>query len=249
MEIETEYYLTDKIRIYNDMMEYRENEESDFKPILKNNWHLILEDYGWEKFPRKWITTLNKLSKIKERNSLFGIFDSSADGDCFFHCISHSLNEQNIGTDIYYNSNDIRRLISDNITADQYDTIIGYYRIMKDADDFDEDWDPYSIKSINDFKEKIITSGHEYWGDYMLLQVLINTLNINIFILNSNSLMNDYSVYNTLNEYNPDYSSVFLIYEDMCHFKLVGYFNGYKMISYFTDHSIPHELKKLYNIN
>jgi len=249
MEIETEYYLTDKIRIYNDMMEYRVNEESDFKPILKNNWHLILEDYGWEKFPRKWITVLNKFSKNKERNSLFGILDCAADGDCFFHCISHSLNEKNIGTDIYYNSNDIRRLISENITVDQYDIIIGYYRIMKDADDFDEDWDPYLIKSIEDFKKKIITSGHEYWGDYMLLQILIKALNINIFILNSNSLLNEYSIYNTLNEYNPDYASIFLLYEDMCHFKLIGYFNGHKMISYFTDHSIPQELKSLYNIN
>ena len=60
-------------------------------------------------------------------------------------------------------------MISDNLTEEQYDTIINYYRIMKDADDFDENWDPYSIHSIEEFKEKINISGHEYWGDWILL--------------------------------------------------------------------------------
>ena len=147
----------------------------------------------------------------------------------------------------YYNSDDIREIISDDITEEQYDTIITYYRIMKDADDFSEEWDPYSIHSIEEFKEQIKTSGHEYWGDYILLQVLINTLKLNIFILNCNSLTNDYSVYNTLNDYNPEYGSIFLIYEDMCHFKLLGYFND-KIISYFTDSSLPYELKELYRL-
>ena len=60
--------------------------------------------------------------------------------------------------------------------------------------------------------------------------------------------MNDYSIYNTLNEYNSEYDSIFLVYEDCCHFKLVGYFND-KIISYFSDHKIPNELKKLFNLN
>ena len=126
--------------------------------------------------------------------------------------------------------------------------IIGYYRIMKDADDFSEDWDPYKITSLEDFKHKIKTSGHEYWGDYILLQVLMNLLKCNIFILNCNHYTNDFSVYNTLNDYNSDYDSIFLIYENNCHFKLVGYFND-KMNSYFNDYNIPQELKVLFKIN
>ena len=118
---------------------------------------------------------------------------------------------------------------------------------MKDADDFSEGWDPYQINSLDEFKDKIKTSGHEYWGDYILLQILITILEVNIFILNCNSLMNDYSVYNTLNDYNPNYGSIFLIYEDMCHFKLLGNFND-KIRSYFTDSSFPHELKRLYRL-
>jgi hypothetical protein len=240
-----EYYLTDNIRMINDKMEYREYDI--FKIIKNHNWHHVLSEYGWQKINKPWITKLNKLSKLKEKNSLYGVLDCETDGDCFFHCIANALNERDRETNNYYDSNDIREIISDNITEEQYDTIIGYYRIMKDADDFSEGWDPYSIHSIEEFKDKIKTSGHEYWGDHILLQVLINILRINVFILNCNSLINDYSVYNTLSDYNPEYGSIFLIYEDMCHFKLLGHFNG-KMISYFTDSALPYELRKLYEL-
>ena len=243
-----EYYLTDNIRLFNDRMEYRINEIDIFKPILKRNWHIILNEYGWEKINRKWILNLNKLSNKKEKNSLYGVFDCDMDGNCFFQCIAHALNERDRGTDNYYNSDDIRRMISDNITEEQYDMIISYYRIMKDADDFSEDWDPYLIESLEDFKIKINTSGHEYWGDYFLLQILVNILEVNIFILNCNTITNDYSTYNTLNEYNSEYGSIFLIYENMCHFKLLGYFDT-KMTSFFLNENIPNELKKLYNLN
>ena len=44
---------------------------------------------------------------------------------------------------------------------------------MKDADDFDEEWDPYSIDNIEDFKRQLRTSGNNYWGDYLLLNTII----------------------------------------------------------------------------
>ena len=140
----------------------------------------------------------------------------------------------------------IRNAKAQNMPKDNIDAAIKRAN-AKDADDFSEGWDPYSIHSIEEFKEKIKTSGHEYWGDHILLQVLIKILRINVFILNCNSLTNDHSVYNTLNDYNPESGSIFLIYEDMCHFKLLGYFNN-KIRSYFTDSSFPYELRKLYRL-
>ena len=241
------YFLTDNIRINNNIMESRSNFDI-FKPITERNWHTKLDEYGWEKINKKWIIKLNKLNQLKNKNSLYGVLDCESDGDCLFHCIAQSLNERDINNNTYYNSNDIRNMISENITNEQYDIIINYYRIMKDSDDFDEEWDPYNINSLDDFKDKIKTSGHEYWGDYLLLQILIQCLNINIFVLNSNDFNNDYSIYNTLNDYNSNNDSIFLLYENNCHFKLIGYFKD-KMISYFTDNSIPYEFKKLYNLD
>ena len=98
------------------------------------------------------------------------------DGNCFFHCIANALNERDLNIGNYYISSDIRKIISDNINKDQYNLMISTYRSMKDADDFNEGWDPYEINSLEDFKECIETSGNIYWGDFMLLQLLSDIL-------------------------------------------------------------------------
>jgi hypothetical protein len=237
-----EYYLTDNIRLYNDKMEYKK--DAIFIPVKKYNWHHILNEYGWEKIHKPWIMKLNQLSVTKEKNSRFGMLDCESDGDCFFHCIANSLNERDINTDNYYISDDIRKLISDNITQEQFNLMITTYRIMKDADDFSEKWDPYEIDTLEDFKNTLNTSGHSYWGDFMLLQVLSEILKVNIYILNTNEYQNEYNVYHTMCEYKRDYDNIFLLLENDCHFKLVGYFDE-KMITYFRSDDIPIELKKL----
>jgi hypothetical protein len=237
-----EYYLTDNIRLYNDKMEYKKDDI--FLPVKKYNWHHILNEYGWEKIHKPWIMKLNQLSVTKEKNSRFGMLDCESDGDCFFHCIANSLNERDINTDNYYISDDIRKLISDNITQEQFNLMITTYRIMKDADDFSEKWDPYEIDTLEDFKNTLNTSGHSYWGDFMLLQVLSEILKVNIYILNTNEYQNEYNVYHTMCEYKRDYDNIFLLLENDCHFKLVGYFDE-KMITYFRSEDIPIELKKL----
>ena len=40
------------------------------------------------------------------------------------------------------------------------------------------------------------------------------------------------------NIYNMNYDTICLVYEDECHFKLVGHFNGDMMVSYFTNKNI-----------
>ena len=240
------YYLTDKIFIEDEIMYYID-EKNIIKNIKKYNWHHILIDYGWEKIPKKWIKILNKCNINNEKNSLFGVLDCEHDGDCFFHCISSALNEKNNYL-THYDSSDIREMISESITDEQYERMIETYKIMKDADDFDECWDPYKINSKEDFQNEILKTGNNYWGDYLLLQLLINVLKINIIILNSNDDINDYSIYNTLNDYNEKYDTICLLYEDNIHFKLIGYFNGNRIISYFNNKNLPLEIKKLYGI-
>ena len=72
--------------------------------------------------------------------------------------------------------------------------------------------------------------------------------------------MNDYSIYNILNDYNKNFDSICLLYENECHFKINRYYNGNRMISYFKDVDLPFEIKNiwyfetiiykiLYNIN
>ena len=247
-----EVFLTPDLKSDGTSLYYRDSPAQEtFRIVKKRNWHFALEEYGWEKFPKKWITKLNKLSPKIEKNSLYGVMDVESDGDCFFHCIAKALNEKydtSDGVKETLTSDDIRGFISYAITEDQFETMINYYRIMKDANDFDENWDPHEVETIDDFRDILETAGNVYWGDYMLLQVLINALHLNIFIMTHNSEPEECSIYNTLNDYNEDYESIFLLFEDECHFKLIGHFNGSRMITYFKDQIIPAELLKLFSI-
>lgn len=238
------YYLTDNVIINESKMYDITNK---MKQITKYNWHNLLNDYGWEKIYLPWIKQLNKLSVNKLKNCPYGMYDCPSDGNCFFHCIANALKEKDRYTENYYDQSDIRKLIAESITEEDFKILMSYYRIMKDANDFDEEWDPYQIDSIDDFKLKLIESGHSYWGDYLLLNLIIEKLRLNIMILNYDEDEKDYTIYNTLIEYNPEYDSIFLIYEDKCHFKLLGYFDNL-MRSYFKNDNIPEELSKLFNL-
>jgi len=239
------YYYTENLRLKNNILEYKT--KKSFVSVKKYNWHHILNDYGWEKINKQWIILFNKYSDNKEKNSRYGMIDCERDGNCFFHCIANALNERDLNIGNYYISSDIRKIISDNINKDQYNLMISTYRSMKDADDFNEGWDPYEINSLEDFKECIETSGNIYWGDFMLLQLLSEILKINIFILQENEYINEYSIYNTMCEWKREYDNIFLILENDCHFKLLSYFNG-KMISYFKNEEIPIELKRVFKL-
>ena len=240
-------YVTDSIYLKDKKIFYKEKNKE--KEVKDHNWHHIMSTCGWSKINKRWITLLNKESIIKRNNSPFGILDCEADGNCFFHCIANALNEKNIFSQMnYYDQNDIRNIVADSITQEKYEELIQYYKIMKDADDFDEEWDPYLIESLDDFKNEIKKEGHNYWGDWLLLDILCKALRLNIFILNTDTIQNDYSIYNTMIEYQSDFNTVFLSLENTTHFQLIGYFNGDRVISYFTEKQIPEELKKICKI-
>jgi len=242
-----EFYLTENIILKDNKTYYKTKDK--YKKVTNNNWHHILQEFGWSKISLPWIKILNKLSSQVNKNSPFAILDCESDGDCFFHCISNALNEYNRFNADYESKDscDIRHLIAESITEEKFNEMIGYYKIMKDVDDFDEGWDPYEIKNLKDFQSILKESGHNYWCDYILLNEIVKILELNILILNCNDDLKDYSIYNTLIEYNPEYDSIFLLFEDNCHFKLVGYFDDHKITSYFTE-NIPTEFLKLFKV-
>ena len=104
-----------------------------------------------------------------------------------------------------------------------------------------------SRESQNDeeFKEKIVIGGNEYWGDSFLINLIRETLNINIFILYSNDFDKQYFHYPLLYTYDKDKETIVLIYENEAHFQLLGYFYQGVMIYKFTDENIPIELRRL----
>ena len=237
-----EHYLSENIVIKEGKTFY------DNKLIKKHNWHLKLQELGWDKLHKTWISTLNKLHNPYPNNSLFGALECGDDGDCLFHCIASALNStQNMTQQTFYDSSDIRKLVADSITQEQYDNIITCYRSMKDLDDFDESWDPYEIDNLEQFKEQLMTSGHGYWCDHLVLQLVCQAFNINIFILTQNEWTNTYDKYPLATKYDETKDSIIVLHENEGHFKLIGHFNDI-MITHFTNKTLPLEIKRLYDI-
>ena len=126
------------------------------------------------------------------------------------------------------------------------DELIEVYKIFKETGDFDEDWDPNNM-DINMFKELLIKGGNEYWGDFLIVNLIKEYLNINLIILNSNELTQEYYNYPLFYEYDERLNTILLLYEDGNHFKLIGHFQEGKMVTYFNQKTIPIEILKLIN--
>jgi len=237
-----EHYLSENIVLKGGNTYYKD------KLVKRHNWHLKLQELGWDKLHKQWITKLNKYHNPcdhgQPNNSLFGSLECGDDGDCLFHCVSYALNS--IGGEMY-DSQDIRNRVAESITQDQFNDIIVCYRSMKDIDDFDEAWDPYEIDTLDEFKEELCKTGHTYWGDHMLLQLLGDVFQINVLILTQNEFTETYEPYLTASIYDTLRNTVVVIHENNSHFKLIGHFSN-SMITYFDNNTLPLEFKRLFNL-
>lgn len=238
-------YLTDNVYIEDDLFFYKDNKK--ITKINDSNWHIYLNDYGWEKINKKWIIKLNKLSDNKKKNSTFGCLDCGGEGNCIFNCISYSLTPYSEYDNLEENIFILRSILSDNIDESLFLDIIEIYKISKINDEFHEDWDPFTI-TIDEFKEKIKLGGNDYWGDFLLLSILKKLLMINFIILYSNQSKNEYYNYPLLQEYDKNLKTIILSYEDDVHFRLVGYYSDQKMIVLFNNDNIPNEILRLINV-
>ena len=175
-------------------------------------------------------------------NDFIGCLDCGSDGDCLFHCISYAI--KNLFSN--YDAKSLRKELSDYITEERYTNIIEIYKILSSTGDFNEDWDPHTI-TLKEFKNKIIEGGNEYWGDFLLLNLLKEILNINFIVLYSNDIVNNYYNYPLFYEYDNNNKTIILLYENEEHFKLVGNFQDGNMIYLFTHETIPNEILKVIN--
>ena len=236
-----EYYLSENIYLRDDKL-YKNN-----KIIKKYDWHKKLNELGWTKLPLPLIKQLNTYSDNKYKNSQYGMLDCGQDGSCFFHCIAYALNSNEIYKDepYVYNSQDLRNILANSITNKLFNEIIEIYRILRDSDELYDIWDPYTIK-IQEFKNLITDENNVFWGDHILIGLLMKVLDINIIILNSNEFKNVYNIYNTMEQYDSEKNTILVIYENETHFKLLGHFQETNMLTYFSHRTLPKEIFKMF---
>lgn len=243
MEIER-IYISPNIYIYNNLYYYeQENSEKNIK-INKKNWHKYLCEYGWDKLELGW----RKRLKSKEHNSLYGVLDCGAEGDCLFLCISEAFKKPHMPEDETFEALELRRLCAMEINEDNYDLIIQTYKLEVDNQEFDGFWNPYEIKNIEELQNEIKKMGNSFWGDHILIQLLETALNINIILLNSENgfFGTNYKIQSTANSFLKTRRTIILSYCLNSHFQLVGYFDGDIMRKVFSYEQIPKELIKVY---
>ena len=243
-----EYYLTDNIFIRNKETFIKDNKNE--KKITKKNWHKYLQNYGWCKLEIGW---KKRLKEIDSSNSCFGLLECGSDGDCLFHVLCEGLNSNNlINLKLpKYTVSNLRQLVANQITKDNFDIILESYRIEFDVDEFNGEWNPHSIECIQQLKNEICKCGNNFWGDHILLQLLQKKLKLNIIIFNSeNYFVSDdrFKINSTASNDFENYDKTIMIYfSDNIHFQLIGYFNGSLMETLFYKKEIPKVVLDVYN--
>ena len=244
IEVKKRIYLSPNIFLYNNSYYYEEEALKKNIKINKKNWHKYLEEYGWEKLELGW----RKRLKSKEHNSLYGVLDCGAEGDCLFLCISYAFKKHHMPEDDTYEASELRCLCALEITKENFDIIIENYRLEVDTNEFDGFWNPYEVKTIEDIQEEIKKMGNSFWGDHIIIQLLEKALNINIIMLNSENgfFGTNYKIQSTGNTFIKERRTIILSYCLNSHFQLVGYFDGNIKRKIFNFEQLPKELIKVY---
>ena len=189
------------------------------KCINHRNWLTNFNEYGYSEIDEVWKSRLGKnFSKI-------GIMECGSEGDCLFYAVAEALNFENmkkVSKEDIYTVESLREIAAYQITEDNFPLIIESYRLEADSFDFNGNWEPSEIQSIEDLRTELIIPGNNFWGDIIVLQLLQQALRVNFIILRSDSAQ----LYPTATE-NDEYElSIILYYEDNIHFKLVGIFQS-----------------------
>ena len=229
------FYLTPQL-LYNyeeECINYK-NDTDEIIKIPRNKWLDYYKDYGWEELEYCWELELD---------ATYAILDCGGNGDCFFNCLAEALNINKIyknDLDTFYNVKELRNITSRMITEDNYETIIQYYRIELVDNEFEGDWCPNKINSLQELRNEIIKEGNNFWADHIIIQLLSSYFKINFLIINSSDIFDSLSIV-SITDCNKYDNIIILYYESGCHYKLVGKYNRKQIQTVFS--RIPNKIK------
>ena len=232
-----EYYITSDI--YIDIKTKNMYHLNGIK-LNAENWLIYLEEYGYMPLDIEWNL------RLECDGPGFGLLECGAKGDCLFHVISEALNFDKImhGNEDLYSVESLRDLAAQGITEDNFEMIIESYKLEYLSYDFNGDWDPNKMETVEDLRNEIRKSGDNFWGDQTVLQLLQDTLEFNSIILKSDEPV-IYPMASDITKY--DKTIVFYYLSDI-HFQLVSYFNGNYLETVYRN-GIPEDLQLAYQMD
>lgn len=233
------YYISDNIFFDFELGSFCKETDIDncilIKKITNSNFKKEFGDYGWDELDFLWNIELG---------DKFMLLDCGSHGDCLFHCIAEALNLNNIYKKEVSNLLDVetlRQKASKEILDDNFESILQNYKIEKTENEFQGDWDPDAIETKEQLIRELCKTGNNFWGDHIIIQLLSQSLKKNIIILNDNEDFEKLSLNKIETRGSKGY--IILYFENNCHFKLVGKFNGKKITTVFN--RVPKNLLNL----
>ena len=236
------YYLPDAKPIKQKKNIKKQKSPKSPKPIKlnKSNWLKYLSDYGWFPVDNEWKSKLSYFSN-------YGLLDCGGGGDCLFHCLAESLNDPQRPFDHHYDYQELRQLAAECITPENFKMILESYLASQELGEFEGEWEPRQIETLEQLQYEITTDGNNFWGDHIILQLLQHKLNINIIIMNSPSNTElSFSKLEIGYKLDPKKKTTILYYLDNIHFQLVGYFSQNRMHTHFEYSKLPSEFIKIF---
>ena len=158
-------YFEKKIDDKNDI---KNNIKNQTKNILinKKNYKKYFGLYEWQDIDYLWAIQLD---------DTYMLLECGSGGDCLFSSVAEALNLNNIYLNKiteYCDAEILRKQASSMIDENNFDIIIETYKLEKEHNEFDGNWDPNTINNIEDLKNEIESLGHNFWGDHITLQLL-----------------------------------------------------------------------------
>ena len=235
------YYISDSIFYDFESGSFYKEMEIDndliIKKITNSNFKEEFGDYGWDELDFLWNIELGEK---------FMLLDCGSHGDCLFHCLAEALNLHNIcrkDISVLYDVETLRLKASEEIIDDNFDFILQNYKIEKYENEFQGDWDPDTVTTKEQLRNELCKTGNNFWGDHIIIQLLSQSLKKNIIVLNGDEDFEKLSL-NRI-ESKGAKGNIIVYFENNCHFKLVGEFNGKKIKTIFN--KVPNNLLNLEN--
>jgi len=229
------YYISDLIFFDYDKKTFFIEEDNEITQITNKNYKTAFNTYGWDDLDILWNIELG---------DQYLILDCGSHGDCLFHCLSEALNLNNIYKSCnkdnitLFEIGDLRNKAANQINESNFDLILQSYKIEKEVGEFQGDWNPDLIETVEQLQNELKVIGDNFWGDHIIIQLLSKALKKNIVILNSDDAIDSISYNVVKTEGSKGY--IIIYYENNCHYKLVGKFSGKKLNIIFN--SIPKDI-------
>ena len=231
------FYLTNSL-LYNFKDKnyyYKNSENSEPSKINCDNWEYAVKEYGWCDFEYEIEDILG---------TKFKMLECGGGGDCFFHCLSEAINLNLIylnNSDDFFSIENVRSDVANMINKGNFDFIIQNYLIECENGEFQGDWDPTKIDSVSELQNEIKKCGDNFWADDVIISLISKCYKINFIVINTPDNDDNISVIRLSSNY---YKNIIIYYDMACHYKLVGYFDGKKIKTIFTNNDIPEEVIK-----